>query len=110
MQVTVTPKLDAATGAARLGVWVRDSTAGVGTLSFYDPETGTYAALGHAITDGDTGEVLTVDRGQILKADIVSVQKGEKGAPRGAQGQLSAGRRGAGRHRPGTTSWAFTAA
>ena len=81
MQVTVTPKLDAATGAARLGVWVRDSTAGVGTLSFYDPDTGTYAALGHAITDGDTGEVLTVDRGQILKADIVSVQKGEKGAP-----------------------------
>ena len=73
--------MDAATGAARLGVWVRDSTAGVGTLSFYDPDTGTYAALGHAITDGDTGEVLTVDRGQILKADIVSVQKGEKGSP-----------------------------
>lgn len=81
MQVTVTPKMDAATGAARLGVWVRDSTAGVGTLSFYDPDTGTYAALGHAITDGDTGKVLTVDQGQILKADIVSVQKGEKGAP-----------------------------
>ena len=81
MQLTVTPKMDAATGSARLGMWVRDSTAGVGTLSFYDPDTGAYAALGHAITDGDTGKVLTVDQGQILKASIVSVQKGEKGTP-----------------------------
>ncbi|MBR3765143.1 MAG: PDZ domain-containing protein, partial [Clostridia bacterium] len=63
---TITPYADAATGAVRLGAWVRDSTAGVGTLSFYDPETGRYAALGHAITDGDTGAVLTVSEGQVL--------------------------------------------
>lgn len=73
------------------------------------PDTGTYAALGHAITDGDTGEVLTVDRGQILKADIVSVQKGEKGAP----GELKAafcGKAWCWATSSGTTSWAFTAA
>ena len=81
LQVTVTPKVDAATGTARLGMWVRDSTAGVGTLSFYDPDTRGYAALGHAITDGDTGSILTVDRGQILRASIVSVHKGQRGAP-----------------------------
>jgi stage IV sporulation protein B len=77
----LTPHRDDATGAVRLGAWVRDSTAGVGTLSFYDPDTGRYAALGHAITDGDTGAVLTVSEGQVLRADIVAVQKGKKGAP-----------------------------
>ena len=60
---------------------MRDSTAGVGTLSFYDPDTGRYAALGHAITDGDTGSVLSVSEGQVLKADIVAVQRGQKGSP-----------------------------
>ena len=78
---TVTPHADASTGAVRLGAWVRDSTAGVGTLSFYDPDTGRYAALGHAITDGDTGAVLTVSEGQVLRASIVAVQRGKSGAP-----------------------------
>lgn len=77
----LTPHRDEATGAVRLGAWVRDSTAGVGTLSFYDPDTGHYAALGHAITDGDTGSVLSVSEGQVLKANIVAVQKGQKGVP-----------------------------
>ena len=78
---TMTPRLDSSTGTVRMGAWVRDSTAGIGTLSFYDPETGAYAALGHAITDGDTGQVLTVSQGQILQADVVAVQRGQKGAP-----------------------------
>ena len=78
---TMTPRLDESTGTVRIGAWVRDSTAGVGTLSFYDPDTGRYAALGHAITDGDTGAVLTVSQGQILKADVVAVQRGQKGTP-----------------------------
>lgn len=77
----LTPWQDASTGAVRLGAWVRDSTAGVGTLSFCDPESGRYAALGHAITDGDTGAVLTVSEGKILRADVVAVQKGQRGAP-----------------------------
>ena len=81
LSTTLTPCRDEATGAVRLGAWVRDSTAGVGTLSFYDPDTGRYAALGHAITDGDTGSVLTVSEGQVLRARIVAVQKGQKGVP-----------------------------
>ncbi len=79
--VTFRPHRDGETGAVRLGAWVRDSTAGVGTLSFCDPENRHYAALGHAITDGDTGQVLTVRQGQVLKASIVAVQKGRKGVP-----------------------------
>lgn len=66
-------------GAKRLGVWVRDSTAGIGTLSFIDPKSGVYGALGHAITDADTGSVLDVGDGAILRASIVGVARGESG-------------------------------
>ncbi len=81
MEVSLTPKKDQASGNYRLGIWARDSTAGVGTLSFYDPSTQTYGALGHAITDADTGQPLSVREGQVLHADVVDVQKGKKGAP-----------------------------
>lgn len=66
-------------GRRRLGVWVRDSTAGVGTLSYIDPDTQAYGALGHAIVDGDTGDLLSVKDGAIMKADVVGVTKGECG-------------------------------
>ncbi len=81
MQTMLTPWKDQATGKVHMGAWVRDSTAGIGTLSFYDAESGRYAALGHAITDGDTGQVLSVSEGQILSADVVAVQQGKKGVP-----------------------------
>ena len=68
-----------ADGRRRLGVWVRDSTAGVGTLSYMDPVSGAYGALGHAIVDGDTGDLLPVADGAIMKADIVGVTRGRSG-------------------------------
>lgn len=67
-------------GRRRLGVWVRDSTAGVGTLSYIDPDTLAYGALGHAIVDGDTGNMLEVRDGAILKADVVGVTRGQSGS------------------------------
>ncbi|MBQ2700800.1 MAG: SpoIVB peptidase [Clostridia bacterium] len=79
--LTVTPRRDEASGAYRLGLWVRDSTAGVGTLSFYDPDTGRYGALGHAITDGDTGRIMNVSEGQVLRAQVVAVRRGQRGTP-----------------------------
>lgn len=77
----VQPAIDRLDGNYRLGIWVRDSTAGVGTLSFFDPESGAFGALGHAITDVDTGMALTVSEGQILQAQVVDVLGGERGAP-----------------------------
>ena len=77
----LTPLLDAASGHWRIGAWVRDSTAGVGTLSYYNPTDGTYGALGHAINDGDTGRLLPVKTGALLRAEIVDIAKGRKGAP-----------------------------
>ncbi len=65
----------------RVGLWVRDSTAGIGTLTFYNPENSTFAALGHAICDNDTKDVLTVRRGAVNLCTIKDVYKGEKGSP-----------------------------
>lgn len=70
----------------KLGIWVRDSTAGIGTLTFYDPENGTYGALGHGITDIDTGEIMPSHGGKITRANVVSVKKGVRGIPGELQG------------------------
>ena len=79
MEVGVSAPADAAGGARRLGVWVRDSTAGVGTLTYVDPATGAYGALGHAIIDADTGALLEAAEGAVMTADIVGVTRGERG-------------------------------
>ncbi len=65
----------------KLGIWVRDSTAGIGTITFIDNDSGIYAALGHPITDIDTGELMPVDKGSITPAEIVGVKKGGRGSP-----------------------------
>lgn len=68
-------------GEARLGAWVRDSTVGVGTLSFFERGTGLMAALGHAAADADTGSLLKVRDGRLVIAGIIGVTKGRQGAP-----------------------------
>ncbi|SHE68607.1 SpoIVB peptidase [Lactonifactor longoviformis] len=68
----------------KLGIWVRDNTQGIGTLTYVDAH-GNYGALGHGISDVDTGELLKLDRGELYQAEILSVMKGSKGNP----GELS---------------------
>ncbi|WP_069649743.1 SpoIVB peptidase [Caloranaerobacter ferrireducens] len=65
----------------KLGAWIRDKTAGIGTLTFFDPKTKIFGALGHGITDLDTGFLLPVENGQIMTARVSSVQQGKKGLP-----------------------------
>lgn len=65
----------------KLGLWVRDSTAGIGTLTFYDKNTSIFGALGHPITDGDTNKPFTISDGDLLNSSVISVRKGEKGSP-----------------------------
>ena len=64
-----------------LGMWLRDGISGIGTVTFYDPATGLFGALGHSISDFDTGVVLPLGRGSISDAEIVGVTPGEAGAP-----------------------------
>lgn len=65
----------------KLGIWVRDSTAGIGTITFFDNDSGSFAALGHPITDVDTGELMPIDKGSVTPAEIVGVKKGSRGNP-----------------------------
>ena len=69
-------------GTYKLGLWVRDAAAGVGTISFYEPSTKNFAALGHGIQDVDTGKLIAIAKGEIVTANIIDVVKGEKGKPR----------------------------
>lgn len=63
----------------KAGMWIRDSAAGIGTMSFYDPITGSFAGLGHGVCDVDTGEMLPFSDGDIVSAEITGCYKGQKG-------------------------------
>jgi stage IV sporulation protein B len=68
-------------GLYQIGLWVRDVAAGVGTLTFYDPKTGFYGALGHIITDADTGKIIEVGEGEIIRARVSSISPGKRNQP-----------------------------
>lgn len=74
----------------KLGLWVRDAAAGVGTISYYEPKSGLFAALGHGIIDVDTEKLLDISSGEFVTTDIVSIVKGEKGNPGKIQGSVEA--------------------
>ena len=76
----------------KLGLWVRDAASGVGTISFYDPKTDEFGALGHGILDVDTEELIDIARGDIVTSKIVSIVKGEKGKPGELQGSIDNGK------------------
>lgn len=67
--------------SVKIGLWVRDSTAGVGTMTFYDMKNKKYGALGHPITDNDTNVLLNIKEGKLVQSSIISVRKGQKGSP-----------------------------
>lgn len=89
LELKVTPVPDYKTGKLRLGVWVRDSTAGVGTLTFIDPNKRWFGGLGHAICDLDTGSVLSVKEGEIYYSEVIQINKGENGVPGEIKGYFS---------------------
>lgn len=78
---TIQAQKDARENRYRLGIYIRDSAAGVGTLTFYDPEKHVYGALGHVVTDVDTGLPIRVGEGKIVQSNVTSIQKGESGEP-----------------------------
>lgn len=86
----LTPVQDASTGAYRAGLWVRDSSAGIGTMTFLDPLNGTFAGLGHAISDTDTGADITLLSGEIVPVVITGCVSGTAGSPGELRGEFSA--------------------
>lgn len=87
IQTTITP-IKTGENKFKLGLWVRDAAAGVGTVSFYEPSTGTFAALGHGIQDVDTAQLLNIAKGDFVTTKIVSIIKGKKGSPGKIQGSI----------------------
>ena len=81
LQLVIQPIQSKDEGEYRLGLWVRDKTAGVGTLTFLHPDSMKFGALGHAITDIDTGLLLTVENGEVVKSRVASVEQGKRGKP-----------------------------
>lgn len=65
----------------KLGLWVRDAAAGVGTITFYEPSTGEFGALGHGINDVDTYELIDIANGELVNTNIIDIVKGEEGSP-----------------------------
>ncbi len=76
-------------GIYRVGIWVRDSSAGIGTLTFYSPSTNVVCGLGHGICDSDTNSLLSVHSGELVAAQIVSVDKGSAGTPGELKGKFT---------------------
>ena len=75
-------------GVWQLGVWLRDSMAGIGTMTFYDPASGVFGALGHGINDVDTAMLMPLESGSIMPASVSEVKRGESGAPGELHGQF----------------------
>lgn len=75
----------------KLGLWVRDAAAGVGTLTFYEPSTGQFGALGHGINDVDTYELIDIASGELVTTKILEIVKGADGAPGEMRGSIDNG-------------------
>ena len=76
-------------GVYRLGAWIRDSMAGIGTLTYYDPQTASYGALGHGITDVDTAQLMSLSGGSIMETTVKAVKKGQRGDPGELKGDFT---------------------
>lgn len=78
-------------GSYMLGLWIRDSAAGLGTLTFVDKDNNTFAALGHGIEDIDTGKIIDVSNGEIVTSKIVSIIKAKNREPGEIRGTIDEG-------------------
>ncbi len=79
LTATLTPILSDVDGSYKGGLWVRDSTAGIGTVTFYDPSNGSFGGLGHGICDVDTNELMPLRSGDVVSVTISGIVKGQKG-------------------------------
>ncbi len=89
---SVTPVISEEDGKYRTGLWIRDSTAGIGTVTYIDPKYGSFAGLGHGICDVDTGELVPLSRGSVVNVEISGVVKGRSGTPGELKGYFSSGK------------------
>ncbi|WP_138415885.1 SpoIVB peptidase [Aquibacillus sediminis] len=88
----LTPYYDAKEDDYRIGLYIRDSAAGIGTMTFYHPESKKYGALGHVISDMDTRKPIEINEGTIVRSNIKSIEKGSNGSPGEKRAEFTAGK------------------
>lgn len=88
--LTLTPVPADPDGIYRAGMWIRDSTAGIGTVTFIDPASGDFAGLGHGICDSDTGMLLPLREGSVTGVKLRGIKKGTPGDPASCKAILTA--------------------
>ncbi len=81
ISLTISPEFSQEDGQYKLGLWTRDSCAGIGTMTFYDPENDIFGGLGHSVSDISTGLTLPLSEGEINAVTITSIRKGKDGVP-----------------------------
>lgn len=72
----------------QLGLWVKDAATGVGTITFYEPESNFFGILGHGITDSDTNNLINIDSGELVTAKVISLKRGEENVPGEIKGTI----------------------
>ena len=93
-RATLEPKLALSDGKYKTGMWVRDSTAGIGTVTFYNPEDMSFAGLGHGICDADTGTLMPILKGAVVDVALNDVIRGRSGHPGELKGSFGTEKRG----------------
>ncbi|MCM3738257.1 SpoIVB peptidase [Bacillus cytotoxicus] len=81
IRTKLTPQKDGGEQSYRIGLYIRDSAAGIGTMTFIHPESMKYGALGHVISDNDTKKAIQVEDGQIVRSTVTSIERGSNGDP-----------------------------
>ncbi len=89
IDVDITPIKCIEDGTRKIGVWVRDSTQGIGTLTYIDPDDLSFGALGHGVYDADTGDLMTLKSGNVVGSTLTGIRKSEKGIPGELTGVLN---------------------
>ena len=92
LNILIKPVMSVSSNKFKAGIWVRDSSAGIGTSTFYSPSLNISCGLGHGICDVDTGEILTINSGEAVPAKIISINKSSAGSPGELKGQFLEGR------------------
>lgn len=88
-KINFTPVISKSDGGYKAGIWVRDSSAGIGTVTFYNPNNSTFGGLGHGVSDIDTGEIMPLMSGEVVDANISSIKKGQAGIAGELRGSFS---------------------
>ena len=92
LEKVLTPIRCSQTNTNKIGAWVRDSTQGIGTLTYINPDTMKFGALGHGIMDIDTKKLMIIDGGEVWDADVRTIKKGRRGVPGELVGDILIGK------------------